>query len=55
MYYNRRTIHKTKIQVNTVHENPFSESGKLKKGYRYIGNGKIKNSKNHVFLISEFK
>jgi len=53
MYYNRRTI--VKAQNNKATQSPFNESGKLKKGYRYSGNGEIKDSNGNTFLISDYK
>ncbi|GHE87529.1 hypothetical protein [Thalassotalea profundi] len=53
MYHNRRTIFKdNKTQDNN---SPFDESGKLKKGFRYIGDGKVTDSEKNEYLISDYK
>lgn len=48
-YYNRRTISKAEKP------NPFDDNGKLKKGFRYTGNGEIKDKIGNTYLIKDFK
>jgi hypothetical protein len=49
MYYNRRAINK-KPAVK-----PFDENGKLNKGFRYAGNGTVKDGQGNTYQISDFK
>lgn len=52
MYYNRRTI--VKAQAKKV-ISPFKPSGKLRKGFRYLGAEQVRDSEGNLFNISEFK
>jgi len=55
-YYNRRTIAPTKANVTARGAiNPYTESGKLKKGYRYSGKGEITDKIGNTYLISDYK
>ena len=54
MYANRRTIVKAKpVDNETV--KPFSENGRLNKGFVYAGNGKIKDTQGNEYLIADYK
>jgi len=55
-YYNRRTIAPTKANVTARGAiNPYTESGKLKKGYRYSGKAEITDKIGNTYLISDYK
>jgi len=55
-YHNRRTIVKTKATVTAqVAINPYTENGKLKKGYRYSGGGEIKSKAGNIYFIADYK
>ena len=49
-YHNRRTIVKGQSKVS-----PYNENGKLNKGFRYSGNGEIKDKSGNTFLIADYK
>jgi hypothetical protein len=51
VFYNRRTISKTK----QLKAKPFNEQGKLNKGFRYTGDGKVTDSQGNQYLISDYK
>jgi len=53
MFHNRRAIFKsTKPQTNVL---PFDVNKKLNKGFRYVGNGEVKDSTGNVYNISDYK
>lgn len=54
MYYNRRTIQKVPVQQVEV-ICPFDENGRLKKGFRYAGQGEIVDKQGTKYLISEHR
>jgi len=53
MYHNRRTIVKAKKMPQNVV--PFDASKRLKKGFRYTGNGQIKDKQGNVYQITDYK